>query len=328
MTIDNFKETSFDLGSTSSSTDISGTREFRTSFTGTPIKGWHQEIVLEHFKITYAHMELTKKAPLTFSFAGQTVEMAFVLQGAPTLKIDGPPTELSFLPNSHNILHWDSSNGSVEFGTNSCTFLLVNFSPSFFEQFLPLEKTFDGFRQMILDRQLGPFKNTNFPIGPKIRLLLDDILSCKWEGHYRKIYLNAKVLELLLLQLDQFKLPAIDRPLSLLSQADEAKILLAHEYVVDNYQTPLKLQELAKKFGTNEFMLKKGFKTIFGTTVFGCIHDLKMNRAKTLLLEQKLSIGQISDLVGYKNPQHFSTAFKKNFGISPSQLPRIDKGYK
>jgi AraC-like DNA-binding protein len=33
-----------------------------------------------------------------------------------------------------------------------------------------------------------------------------------------------------------------------------------------------------------------------------------------------MSYGEISDKIGYKNPQHFSTAFKKKFGISPSAL--------
>ncbi|WP_262491739.1 AraC family transcriptional regulator [Myroides odoratimimus] len=38
-----------------------------------------------------------------------------------------------------------------------------------------------------------------------------------------------------------------------------------------------------------------------------------------LLTAQELHIAEISDLIGYKNPRHFSSAFKKKYGVSPSQ---------
>jgi len=73
---------------------------------------------------------------------------------------------------------------------------------------------------------------------------------------------------------------------------------------------------------TNEFTLKKGFKEVFGTTVFGFWNELKMQESKNLLLEHKLTVAEVSEKIGYKNPQHFSTAFKQYFGISPSRLKR------
>ncbi|MEE9362234.1 MAG: helix-turn-helix domain-containing protein [Cellulophaga sp.] len=45
-----------------------------------------------------------------------------------------------------------------------------------------------------------------------------------------------------------------------------------------------------------------------------------MEEAKKMLLEQNLSINEISDRIGYKNPQHFSTAFKRKFGMIPSRI--------
>ncbi|WP_314058381.1 helix-turn-helix domain-containing protein [Empedobacter brevis] len=45
-----------------------------------------------------------------------------------------------------------------------------------------------------------------------------------------------------------------------------------------------------------------------------------MEYAKALLTEQHLTISEIAYLIGYKNQRHFSSAFKKKFGISPSQL--------
>ncbi len=322
MWIDNFRECSFDRGDHSYHSDSSGTLDSSTHFKDPHLSGCCREVVLEHFKITYVDLKFSERHRLAFSLTGQTVEMVFVLKGASLIKCHLPQKEFYLSPNTHNIINWESSEGAVEFEGTDSICLMVNFSPEYIKKFIPFEKDFAGFSQLITDRKLGCLKNNNYPIGPEIHSLLNDILNCTWKGHYRKIYLNAKILELLLCQLEQFKLPFPLKNSPPLSILEGEKILLAKDYVQKNYRKPLKLQDLAKKLGTNEFALKKGFKAMFGTTVFGCIHELKMKKAKKLLLDRKMSIAQISDHIGYKNPQHFSTAFKKSFGISPSDFKK------
>lgn len=72
--------------------------------------------------------------------------------------------------------------------------------------------------------------------------------------------------------------------------------------------------------GINEYDLKKGFKEQFGRTVFGYLGEQRMSLAYELLKTKTQTIGEISSVVGYKNPQHFSSAFKKRFGLSPRQI--------
>ncbi len=98
------------------------------------------------------------------------------------------------------------------------------------------------------------------------------------------------------------------------------KMYLARDIIIEEQNNPVSLSNLAKMVSTNECTLKKEFKNVFGTTVFGYIRDIKMEKAKNLLLNPNLSINEISDIIGYKNPQHFTTAFKKQFGIAPSFL--------
>ncbi|ULT23854.1 helix-turn-helix transcriptional regulator [Sphingobacterium sp. E70] len=82
------------------------------------------------------------------------------------------------------------------------------------------------------------------------------------------------------------------------------------------------LVNLAHLVGTNEFTLKKGFKELFGTTVFGFWNDAKMEHAKKLILDKNMTIGEVSDAIGYKNQRHFSDAFRRKFGFPPSKLKR------
>ena len=72
--------------------------------------------------------------------------------------------------------------------------------------------------------------------------------------------------------------------------------------------------------GTNQQTLKKGFKELFGTTIWGYYNNLRMETAKDLLINQEKSIAEVADNIGYKNPQHFTVAFKKKYGILPSIL--------
>jgi len=45
-----------------------------------------------------------------------------------------------------------------------------------------------------------------------------------------------------------------------------------------------------------------------------------MEHAKLLLTEQRLTVGEVSQIIGYKNQRHFSAAFKRTFGILPSHV--------
>ncbi|MBF7093330.1 helix-turn-helix transcriptional regulator [Flavobacterium sp. ALJ2] len=145
-----------------------------------------------------------------------------------------------------------------------------------------------------------------------------DIVSCERTGHFRRIYMETKVTELLLLQVEQLiqtQNTSINIP-----KIDIERMYHARELVMQNIITPCSLIDLARKVGTNEFKLKKHFKELFGTTVFGYLNELKMNEAKQKLLKDELNIYQIAESLGYKTPNHFSTAFRKYFGYPPSQI--------
>jgi len=45
-----------------------------------------------------------------------------------------------------------------------------------------------------------------------------------------------------------------------------------------------------------------------------------MTQAKKMLLNGSMNVSEVSDLVGYKNPRHFSAAFKRKYGMIPSVL--------
>ncbi|WP_207436062.1 helix-turn-helix transcriptional regulator [Sabulibacter ruber] len=162
----------------------------------------------------------------------------------------------------------------------------------------------------------------NLPITPLLQTVLDSIHQCEQTGLLKRIFLQAKILELLFLQLASCGIPASPAQATSLKEYDVEKIHLAKKLVEQNLQNPCSLIELAHRVGLNDFKLKKGFREVVGNTVFGYLHDLRMEAARRLLLEQHTTVSEVATEVGYKNPHHFTAAFRKKFGVLPSQLKR------
>jgi transcriptional regulator GlxA family with amidase domain len=79
----------------------------------------------------------------------------------------------------------------------------------------------------------------------------------------------------------------------------------------------IKLSELTVKMGTNRNKLNDAFKNSYGITVFAWLLKKRMLLAQTLLKTTTLSILQVGGQVGYPDSNNFSTAFKREYKLSP-----------
>ena len=79
----------------------------------------------------------------------------------------------------------------------------------------------------------------------------------------------------------------------------------------------IKLCELIVKMGTHRNQLNDAFKTRYGITVFAWLHEKRMTLTQKLLKTTTLSILQVGDQVGYSYSNNFSTAFKREYQLSP-----------
>lgn len=154
---------------------------------------------------------------------------------------------------------------------------------------------------------------------PGIQNIMQDILYTPLGGYLKRIFIEAKVLELIALQLHHSRSESAPAT-GTLKKKDREIFAAIHEYLTVHFREEQSLQRLSKMFGLNEFILKKGFKSLYGKTIFDYLFELKMNHARHLLLEEGKMVCEVSREVGYRNPNHFSTAFKKQFGFNPVLL--------
>jgi AraC-like DNA-binding protein len=144
------------------------------------------------------------------------------------------------------------------------------------------------------------------------------ILHCPFRGITERIYLESKVWELMSLLLDQGLVEMNHRAIApRLKPEDVDRIRQARDILLQRFDNPPSLLDLAHQVGLNDCTLKRGFREVFGTTAFGYLHDYRLEKARHLLEERRLNVSETARKVGFANRSYFASAFKKKFGMNP-----------
>jgi AraC family transcriptional regulator len=221
-----------------------------------------------------------------------------------------------------NFCKFNASRGCVE-KAESVDVLSFSFKPSYLTQFTKGRK---GNNQSISDDVLA-FKHTRsfskqLPLCSKNRMVIEALLNHTYTDSLENIFINAQTQMLLLYSMDCM-LGEKEESFTckfLANEEDRQKIIKAREVLLQHIGEPITIKELSRKAAINECYLKKGFKEIFGTTIFDFYQTQRMEHAKYLLYDKGLSVTEVSMLLGYSSISHFSTAFKKHTGIKPCEL--------
>ena len=81
----------------------------------------------------------------------------------------------------------------------------------------------------------------------------------------------------------------------------------------------LNVQLLADEVGLSRVQLHRKVKALTGISTSEFIRNIRLKQAEKLLLDKKMNISQVAYALGFTNQTHFSTLFKKLYGLSPSE---------
>ena len=93
----------------------------------------------------------------------------------------------------------------------------------------------------------------------------------------------------------------------------------AVKYIYANIDKEIRVEELALMLGTDRMYLRNLFVKHTGVSTMEFIMNTRIERAKELLKNQRLSVKEVAARVGYSDVLCFSKAFKKHVGASPSE---------
>jgi AraC-like DNA-binding protein len=206
---------------------------------------------------------------------------------------------------------------------DSVDVLSFKFSPLHLSQFVKPRHANDTVSEDIMNFKHESSFTKIVPLCGKTRMVIEGLLNHSFTGSLENIYINAQTQMLLLYTLDcmlgEKELDTINCKF-LANEADRDKITKAREVLIEHIGEPITIKELSRKVAINECYLKKGFKEMFGTTIFDFYQSQRMEHARYLLYEKGLSVTEVSMMLGYSSISHFSTAFKKHTGLKPCEL--------
>jgi len=103
---------------------------------------------------------------------------------------------------------------------------------------------------------------------------------------------------------------------------EQSRIEAIHQYITENFTEKILLDNICFIFGTNKTTLCQDFKNEYKTTVVNYINLLKVKEAKALLRENKLTVTEISEKLGFNSIHYFSRMFKKVTGHTPKEYSK------
>lgn len=157
------------------------------------------------------------------------------------------------------------------------------------------------------------------PLAPPAAATVRAMLSSRYTGAARALFLESCALALLAAQIDaQEKTAARDG-----RTFAKTKMVEARAFLDETLAAPPSILELARIVGVNDFKLKRDFKASFGVTIFGYVRQRRMELA-ACNLNAGMSVAAAARTAGYECPRCFADAFRRCFGILPSRMAPAD----
>ena len=97
----------------------------------------------------------------------------------------------------------------------------------------------------------------------------------------------------------------------------------AEQYLKDNAYSDLSIADVASISNISEVYFRKLFKEKYGISPSEYVAELRITKAKDLLLNQDVNISEIADQCGFSSIYSFSRAFKDIVGMSPNKFRKI-----
>jgi AraC-like DNA-binding protein len=92
------------------------------------------------------------------------------------------------------------------------------------------------------------------------------------------------------------------------------------DFLNDNYMDDLSMEQIASFTGRSLATFKRDFKKISNLTPQKWLIKKRLEMAYIKLKEENKKVQDVCTEVGFKNLSHFSTAFKKQYGIPPTEI--------
>lgn len=284
-------------------------------------EGYREIVSLEDgFQLVKSDIEFVRDTAFPVSI-DSVLKFQFRLQGEGSLKIDGGE-DIQLREYSGGVLLQPAGLEKLECyraGVHERAVTLL-VSPEYLRSKLPaLVNEAPSPLTFYLDAKIDEVFSAVLPMTPEIIAAAQALYQPAVKPNFATVYRQSRAQELLIYCLELLTTSSPENAINLKSR-DIDHITEARAIIERNIESPPPIRDLARSVGINESKLMAGFKQLYNQTIHEYIQTLRMNRAKELLATTDLSITQIAFEVGYEFSSNFTTAFKRHFGVTPSNI--------
>lgn len=170
--------------------------------------------------------------------------------------------------------------------------------------------------------QRAVYKNVcscnNFKWTPQAYYVINQLLNANTGLVTSNLFMESKMLELIAVLLETEHCDYFSN--ITVTKSDIEKIYFIRDCMMSDISACFTLEQLARQAGTNEFVLKKGFRQVYGKPVYQYLLQKRMEKAMDLLLTTPKQVSEIAMLVGYEDASAFTRAFKRVFNLLPHMV--------
>ncbi|MEM9220369.1 MAG: AraC family transcriptional regulator [Cyanobacteria bacterium P01_F01_bin.150] len=310
--------------------DISDERDVTYKFDAQISQGWLREVDLRNGLYLYIDRhQLVDQITLNYlEQESHSIFCAFMLSGKGRCFPASASVESETIQTAGT--YYIKSNGTNLASTSDyldvepCSFVEVEIQPAILRSFAAsptgeLPKTL----QHLIKSPNEAIYQRHGDTQPRMNVILQQILRCPYQDLIKRAYLEGKVIELIALVLDhEVAVQQGESKKATLKPEHLERVYYAKEILLRDLSNPPSLEGLARQAGLNDFLLKRGFQQVFGTTVFGELRSHRLETAKLLLAEQNLTVTEVAHQVGYASLPAFERAFKRRFSLNPKAYQR------
>lgn len=227
-------------------------------------------------------------------------------------------TKFLFKKNQY-ILHYSSQESTAEVWTENqetLKYLQIQIDYQYIFNLINPESNGESaeiIENMITNNFIFLHKETPPNMTVEMHIIVKEIVSYSKKGVIQKLFIEAKIIKLLILIFEQFNEKNT-------IEASPKTPSMIKKFVDENYHKNIKVEEIGKLIGINQNKIRKEFKAQYNITVTDYISELRMLKAKKMIIDKEIMIKEIAIECGYEYVQNFTRAFKKKFGVSPEKL--------
>ncbi len=162
------------------------------------------------------------------------------------------------------------------------------------------------------------------PFNTEYRAYFNQVFDTPFNRPLRLLHIRNAVMmliEIFFIRLYKKTKSIKDIPARKMNTGDLYKLMEVESILVKDFsKAPPTIVDLAAYTKMSVSKLKSAFKEVYGTGIYEYYQKNRMRKARNMLISHNFTVKEVGMKLGYSNLSNFSLAFKKEFGLLPSQL--------